>query len=132
MKPSALGSVPPFTLSSDVEIVLAFNAEWRGFANYYALASDVKRKLNKAGYMALMSCLKTIAAIERLVKAKRFPKDGLVACIARDPSTKILAQDDSLAENVHRVALHPLDQFRAFLDMREKVMSDEEIAVARS
>jgi hypothetical protein len=44
-------------------------------------------------------------AIERLVKAKRFPKDGLVPCIVRDPSTKILAEDDSLA-NVHRVALH--------------------------
>lgn len=53
------------TLASDVEIVLAFNAEWRGFANYYALADDVKRKLNKAGYMALMSCLKTIAAKHR-------------------------------------------------------------------
>ncbi|WP_201765275.1 group II intron reverse transcriptase/maturase [Phenylobacterium zucineum] len=53
------------TLTSDVEIVLAFNAEWRGFANYYALADDVKRKLNKAGYMALMSCLKTIAAKHR-------------------------------------------------------------------
>lgn len=52
----------PLTLASDVEIVLAFNAEWRGFANYYALADDVKRKLNKAGYFALMSCLKTIAA----------------------------------------------------------------------
>ena len=49
---------PALTFASDVEIVLAFNAEWRGFANYYALADDVKRKLNKAGYFALMSCLK--------------------------------------------------------------------------
>lgn len=56
---------PALTLSSDVEIVLAFNAEWRGFANYYALADDVKRKLNKGGYFALMSCLKTIAAKHR-------------------------------------------------------------------
>jgi RNA-directed DNA polymerase len=53
---------PALTLSSEVEIVLAYNAEWRGFANYYALADDVKRKLNKAGYFALMSCAKTIAA----------------------------------------------------------------------
>jgi group II intron reverse transcriptase/maturase len=53
---------PALTLASDVEIVLAYNAELRGFANYYALADDVKRKLNKAGYMALMSCVKTIAA----------------------------------------------------------------------
>jgi group II intron reverse transcriptase/maturase len=56
---------PAFTLASDVEIVLAYNAEFRGFANYYALADDVKRKLNKAGYIALMSCVKTIAAKHR-------------------------------------------------------------------
>jgi group II intron reverse transcriptase/maturase len=53
---------PALTFASEVEIVLAYNAELRGFANYYALADDVKRKLNKAAYMALMSCVKTIAA----------------------------------------------------------------------
>lgn len=69
-------------------------------------------------------------AIERLVKAKRFPKDGLVPCIVRDPGTRILAEDDSLAENVQRVGIHPLDQYRAFHDMHRKGMSHEEIAVA--
>ena len=85
---------------------------------------------NESGMFEVPAGGRRYRAIERLVKAKRFPKDGLVPCIVRDPSTKILAEDDSLAENVHRVALHPLDQFRAFLDMREKGMSDEEIAVA--
>ena len=47
--------------SSDVEIALAFNAELRGFANYYALADDVKRKLNKAEYLATGSFLRTLA-----------------------------------------------------------------------
>lgn len=56
---------PALTLASDVEIVLAYNAELRGFANYYALADDAKRKLNKAAFMALMSCAKTIAAKHR-------------------------------------------------------------------
>ena len=56
---------PALTFASDVEIALAYNAELRGFANYYALADDVKRKLNKASYMALMSCVKTIAAKHR-------------------------------------------------------------------
>src|SRR5712664_752956 len=85
---------------------------------------------NETGMFEVPAGGRRYRAIERLVKAKRFPKDGLVPCIVRDPSTKILAEDDSLAENVHRVALHPLDQFRAFVDMREKGMSDEEIAVA--
>ena len=39
-----------------------------------------------------------------------------------------LAEEDSLAENVQRVALHPLDQFRAFQALREKGLGDEEIA----
>ena len=56
---------PALRFASDVEIVLAYNAEWRGFANYYALADDVKRKLNKGGYFALFSCVKTIAAKHR-------------------------------------------------------------------
>ena len=48
-------------------------------------------------------------------------------CRARsfDP---ILAEDDSLAENVQRAPLHPLDQFRSFRDLREKGRSEEEIA----
>jgi len=47
--------------ASEVEIALAYNAELRGFANYYALANDVKRKLNKAEYLAFGSFLRTIA-----------------------------------------------------------------------
>src|SRR5579875_1332100 len=69
-------------------------------------------------------------AIERLVKAKRFPKDGLVPCIVRKSDTRILAEDDSLAENLLRPGLHPLDQFRAFQDMLDKGMTEEEIAAA--
>ncbi|WEX08488.1 ParB/RepB/Spo0J family partition protein [Chelativorans sp. AA-79] len=85
---------------------------------------------NETGMFEVPAGGRRYRAIERLVKARRFPKDGLVPCIVRDPSTKVLAEDDSLAENVHRVALHPLDQFRAFKDMRDKGMGNEEIAVA--
>ncbi|WP_237714006.1 group II intron reverse transcriptase/maturase [Novosphingobium sp. Rr 2-17] len=57
-----------------MEIVLAYNAEWRGFANYYALADDVKHKLNKAGYFALFSCVKTIAVKHRTSARKVFAR----------------------------------------------------------
>ena len=50
--------------------------------------------------------------------------------MVRDPATSVLAEDDSLAENVQRVALHPLDQFRAFQTLREKSQTDEAIAAA--
>ncbi len=69
-------------------------------------------------------------ALELLVKQKRLAKTAPVPCVVRDASTNILAEDDSLAENVQRVPLHPLDQFRAFRDMRQKGMSEEDIAAA--
>jgi ParB family transcriptional regulator, chromosome partitioning protein len=64
-------------------------------------------------------------ALELLVKQKRMNKTQLVPCIVR---TDGLAEEDSLAENVQRVALHPLDQFRAFQTLREKGLGEEEIA----
>jgi ParB family chromosome partitioning protein len=69
-------------------------------------------------------------ALQLLVKQKRLTKTAPIPCVVRDPSTAILAEDDSLAENVQRVALHPLDQFRAFQTLREKGLSDEDIAAA--
>ncbi len=53
---------PTLLHASDVEIAAAYNAELRGFANYYALACDVKYKLKKAEYLAFGSFLRTLAA----------------------------------------------------------------------
>lgn len=69
-------------------------------------------------------------ALELLVKQKRLAKTAPVPCVVRDPSTDILAEDDSLAENIQRAPLHPLDQFRAFQALREKGRSEEDIAAA--
>ena len=66
-------------------------------------------------------------ALELLVKQKRMNKTALVPCIVRMDG---LAEEDSLAENIQRAPLHPLDQFRAFQAMRDKGRSEEEIAAA--
>ncbi|WP_282129206.1 ParB/RepB/Spo0J family partition protein [Roseobacter litoralis] len=66
-------------------------------------------------------------ALELLVKQKRLNRTAPVPCIIR---TDGLAEEDSLAENIQRAPLHPLDQFRAFQAMREKGKSEEEIASA--
>ena len=66
-------------------------------------------------------------ALELLVKQKRLARAALIPCVVR---TEGIAEEDSLAENVQRAPLHPLDQFRAFLALREKDMSEEEIAAA--
>ena len=64
-------------------------------------------------------------ALELLVKQKRLGSTTPIPCIVR---TEGLAEEDSLAENVQRAPLHPLDQFRAFQSLREKGRSEEEIA----
>ena len=48
-------------------------------------------------------------------------------CVVREGG---IAEEDSLAENVQRAPLHPLDQFRAFLALRDKGQPEEEIAAA--
>ncbi|MFN8680286.1 ParB/RepB/Spo0J family partition protein [Paracoccus sp. P2] len=69
-------------------------------------------------------------SIARLVEAGRFPADGLVPCIVKKADARTSAVDDSLAENLLRLALHPLDQFKAFKRMFDMGMSKEEIADA--
>ncbi len=69
-------------------------------------------------------------ALSLLVKQKRLAKSAPIPCIVRDAASGILAEDDSLAENMQRVALHPLDQFRAFQALREKGQGEEAIAAA--
>jgi ParB family chromosome partitioning protein len=64
-------------------------------------------------------------ALEVLVKQKRMTKTQAVPCVVR---TEGLAEEDSLAENVQRVALHPLDQFRAFQTLRDQGLGEEDIA----
>jgi len=59
-------------------------------------------------------------ALEHLVKAKRLNKTAPVPCVVREAGSDILAEDDSLAENTQREALHPLDEFRAMQAMVDK------------
>lgn len=69
-------------------------------------------------------------ALELLVKQKRLAKVAPVPCVVRDRDGATLPEEVSLAENIERAALHPLDQFRAFHDMLIKGMTEEEIAAA--
>jgi ParB family chromosome partitioning protein len=66
-------------------------------------------------------------ALDLLVKQKRLARTAPIPCVIR---TEGIAEGDSLAENVQRAPLHPLDQFRAFQTLRERGQSEEEIAAA--
>ncbi|HBO2075807.1 TPA: ParB N-terminal domain-containing protein [Pseudomonas aeruginosa] len=69
-------------------------------------------------------------ALELLVKQKRLAKTAPVPCVVSDSKADVLIDEVSLAENIERAPLHPLDQFRAFQAMRDKGMTDEAIAAA--
>ena len=61
---SAMNGVQRFwmTDSSEFEIVAQFNSELRGFANYYALAGQVKKQLARLERVCRVSLYKTIAS----------------------------------------------------------------------
>lgn len=82
---------------------------------------------NETGLYEVPAGGRRYRALELLVKKKRLPKTAPIPCVIR---TGGIAEEDSLAENVQRAPLHPLDQFRAFLALREKGQSEEEIAAA--
>lgn len=69
-------------------------------------------------------------ALELLVKQKRLAKVAPVPCVVSEVTGDVLIDEVSLAENIERAPLHPLDQFRAFQTMREKGMTEEAIAAA--
>lgn len=80
---------------------------------------------NETGMFEVPAGGRRYRALELLVQQKRLGRTAPIPCVVR---TEGLAEEDSLAENVQRAPLHPLDQFRAFRDLREKGMSEEEIA----
>lgn len=67
-------------------------------------------------------------ALEILVKSKRLAKTAPVPCNVREAGSTISAEEDSLAENTQREALHPLDQFRSFKRQVDAGASEEEVA----
>lgn len=82
---------------------------------------------NETGMFEIPARGRRFRALELLVKQKRLAKTAPVPCVIREDG---IAEEDSLAENIQRAPLHPLDQFRAFLALREKGQSEEEIAAA--
>ena len=80
---------------------------------------------NETGMFEVPAGGRRFRALELLVKSKRMAKDQPVPCVVREAG---IAEEDSLAENVMRVALHPLDQFRAFSALIEVGLSEDDIA----
>ncbi len=79
----------------------------------------------ETGKFAVTAGGRRLAALKLLVKQKRLAKNAPVPCIVKPDGVE---EEDSLAENTMREALHPLDQFRAFKNLHEQGLSVDDIA----
>ena len=72
----------------------------------------------ETGQFAVQAGGRRLAALRRLQAEGRISLDHPIPCLVKSKGIEI---EDSLAENVMRAGLHPLDQFRAF-----KALADDE------
>ncbi|WP_413207746.1 ParB/RepB/Spo0J family partition protein [Rhodospirillum sp. A1_3_36] len=100
------------------------------------LAEDIARRTllqglsvrpipDREGFFEVQAGGRRYRALELLVKQRRLTRTAPIPCIVREEG---LVEEDSLAENTQRVALHPLDQFRAFQALVDQGLGEEEIA----
>ncbi len=81
----------------------------------------------ETGAYGIQAGSRRFRALKLLVKQKKLPKNAPIPCIVK---TDGYAEADSLAENVQRQALTPLDEFRAFKAMADKGHGEATIAAA--
>ena len=79
---------------SDAEILLAYNGELQGLAQYYALACGVKQRMNKLAYIWQTSFFKTLAhkhrqSVQQIVTRLK-TDDGSVLTVPEKDRTRIL------------------------------------------
>jgi hypothetical protein len=83
---------PQWMNLTDAEIILAYNGEFGGLANYYALATGVKKTLHKLEWIWQTSLLKTLAnkhktSVNKIVKRLK-TQDGLKLAVKREQETR--------------------------------------------
>jgi group II intron reverse transcriptase/maturase len=81
-----------WTQSSDAEIILAYNGELRGLANYYALACNVKTVMHKLAQVWRVSLLKTLAnkhktSVNKIANRLK-TEDGLALIVQGEKKTR--------------------------------------------
>ncbi len=85
---------PEWTPLSDAEIILAYNAEFRGLANYYALAHSAKTKMHKLAYVWQTSLFKTLANKHKTsvnkIASQLKTEDGHMLTIQEEKKTRYI------------------------------------------
>src|SRR6266699_2286405 len=83
-----------WTQSSEAEIILAYNGELRGLANYYALAFSVKTVLHKLAQVWQVSLFKTLAnkhktSVNKIAKQLK-TDDGYALTVPGEKKTRVI------------------------------------------
>ena len=106
---------------------LATDIERRGLLQSLTVRAQRDEEGNETGRYEVPAGGRRFRALQQLVKQRRMAKTEPVPCIVRDDDA-VSAEEDSLAENVHREPLHPLDQFRAMQKLVEQGSDVETVA----
>ncbi|WP_088343900.1 MULTISPECIES: ParB/RepB/Spo0J family partition protein [Rhodomicrobium] len=105
--------------------MLAADIERRGLLQSLSVRPLADAGGKETGMFEVPAGGRRFKALQLLVKQKKLSKTAPIPCIVK---TDGLAEEDSLAENVMREGLHPLDQFRAFQTLAEAGQGLEAIA----
>jgi len=106
---------------------LAADIARRGLLQSLTVRAQRDVEGNETGLYEVPAGGRRFRALQMLVKQRRMTKTEPVPCIVRDDDV-ISAEEDSLAENTHREALHPLDQFRAMQQLAQQGTDADTIA----
>ena len=106
---------------------LSADIEARGLLQSLSVRALNNEAGEETGEYGVQAGGRRLRALQLLVKQKKLAKDAPIPCIVR---TGGFVEADSLAENVEREALHPLDQFGAFKALADQGQGEETIAAA--
>ncbi len=106
---------------------LAADIAARGLLQSLSVRPILDGNGQETGRYGIQAGSRRFRALKLLVKQKKLAKNAPVPCIVK---TGGYAEADSLAENVQRQALAPLDEFRAFKAMADKGHGEATIAAA--
>ena len=106
---------------------LAADIARRGLLQSLTVRVERDGEGNETGRYEVPAGGRRFRALQQLVKKRRMAKTEPVPCIVREDD-EVSAEEDSLAENIHREPLHPLDQFRSMQKLIEQGSDIETIA----
>lgn len=114
------------TIKNGVTIdMLAEDIAFRGLLQSLAVRQIMDQDGLPTGRFGVIAGGRRLKALQKLAAQKRIDASQTIPCILRENGN---ATDDSLAENVFREQLHPLDQFVAFKQLADQNIPDSDIA----